>query len=720
MFVGFNENGEEIAKITNDNIITEYNFFVNGDTGLNGDLIGENVFIGARRDNAFSKVDKTYLSFDSSIAAEAENFINNDCRLFVNDGAFLNGTTAALDTIILGELLVAQGAQYLSNVQFNSEVELYSTLSVTDDATFNRSIFTEQNLTVGHLGYFGTGLYIGVLDPESLHTENIKDFTFGEDMIATKEEIVEIIHNSNFISKELSYFHYGLLSKDPIIGLDIAYFADEILVSKGASIGEILYVEGEADIYGKTTLDNQLTKNANGELDKTLEVYGESLFENLTVSSAATFNSDIAVESNLNVGNLGIFNSGVYITETDPSEFNATNFDDIVFFGNIIMSQSDLKEFFNNSDLIVYNKNTYLGGTTLCKDIFIGLDSAFFASGVSISSGAQIDEILYVTGDTEVYGKTILNNTIAKDQGKIDKTLEVIGTSWFNGDMSVVGDATFNKNVAIERSLSANVITINGVDEPDFGAGHLMFSRVDGPNYINLNLPESSEHGTNFVFSLTVDNDDESYQYVPLVINTHQLLPGQILTGERYDEAAMTYTLGSFECPWSALYTDYIDGYQFLFGYPDFDNGQTREAYIEYGGAEVLTMENITTSISYGDIYLYGAINSSIEINVWKESDPQSHCGISIYEGDYSSSFAYNGLQIEGSNGKFSCSDGYIKLQDQGNNDIFLASEDKVLIRPQLVLQDKIIFDEEGNYDQCYGTDFPEEPVKGQIFFRII
>ena len=79
------------------------------------------------------------------------------------------------------------------------------------------------------------------------------------------------------------------------------------------------------------------------------------------------------------------------------------------------MSQSDLKEFFNNSDLIVYNKNTYLGGTTLCKDIFIGLDSAFFASGVSISSGAQIDEILYVTGDTEVYGKTILNNTIAKD-----------------------------------------------------------------------------------------------------------------------------------------------------------------------------------------------------------------------------------------------------------------------------------------------------------------
>ena len=383
---------------------------------------------------------------------------------------------------------------------------------------------------------------------------------------------------------------------------------------------------GEIEDSANLTFDGTtLTLTGNQTVSGTIDVDGQAIFDDITVSAASTFTGNIDANGNLDVDgqtDLDVLNVGELATFSANIDANG----DLDVDGRTELDITNISETLNVVGVATFANNIDVNGD-LDVDGRTELDITNISETLNVTGIATFADNIDANGDLDVDGTTELDVLNVAETATFSSNIDANGDLDVDGrtelditniseTLNVTGITTFENNVNVGGALS---VTGNSyfVGVVTFAAG------TDG----NIVLGDAATD--NVVFNADVNSN--------IIPNTNN-----------------AYDLGSSSQEWKDLYLNgiaYIDTLQVHEG-STFTGNIDANGDLDVDGRTELDITNISETLNVVGISTFAAnadFNGSIDVDGHTELDDVNVSGASTFGGliDINAGAQVNTLKVE-------------------------------------------------------------------------
>lgn len=390
--------------------------------------------------------------FQDNINAEATIY-NNLGSLMLNDDVEISGTLDVTGDADFAAAVTVDGATTLnSTLDVADATHLMSTLEVDGTALFNAPVTTMSEVTVGEdLTVNGNTQLDGMLAVDGTAQFNApvtttSDVTVGEDLHVVGTSALD-----------------GIVTTltDVNVGGNLGV-AGNAAVTGSATITEDLTVNGSAINLGNDCGDN-LTVNAAANFLCVVDMQ-----QSLTVEGITTLNDDLTVNADTDL-------NGV-LTVSDVATF-ASNIDARAAITNTLTDIVVVDDSFTvNENLLVNGTSHFVDAVTMSStlevdgqadfnaDVYADLD-LYVGNNLDVAGTSALDGIVTTGTDVNVGGNLDVTGTSTLDLAVTTGATLAVGT-----DLTVNNDATINNDLTVAHDVTigtdcSDQMTVNAAAE---------------------------------------------------------------------------------------------------------------------------------------------------------------------------------------------------------------------------------------------------------------
>ena len=511
-------------------------------------------------------------------------------------------------------------------------------LNVAETATFSSDVVLNANLDLQD----NDQILIGTGDDLKIYHDGSQSYIGADDLRLVNNSISETYATFANNGSVALYYDNNKKFETTAAGIEVtghseldhvnvsaaSTFAGLVDINAGAQVNTLKVEDltdnrvviagtgGEIEDSANLTFDGTtLALTGNQTVSGTIDVDGQAIFDDITVSAASTFTGNIDANGNLDVdGQTDLDVLNVAETATFSSNIDANG--DLDVDGRTELDITNISETLNVVGVATFANNIDANGD-LDVDGRTELDITNISETLNVTGIATFANNIDANGDLDVDGTTELD------------VLNVAETATFSSNIDANGDLDVDGRTELDITNISETLNVTGITtfENNVNVGGAL--SVTGNSYFGGNIVLGDAATDNVVFNADVNSN--------IIPNTNN-----------------AYDLGSSSQEWKDLYLNgiaYIDTLQVHEG-STFTGNIDANGDLDVDGRTELDITNISETLNVVGISTFAAnadFNGSIDVDGHTELDDVNVSGASTFGGlvDINAGAQVNTLKVE-------------------------------------------------------------------------